>query len=117
MRIGSHGRMPGLGTAVDATLWGRLTEHLRRFRHPECDLVFCTPAGKPLNRTTFNQDSWWPACAAAAAAYLEPAAAEPDPDRKAELARRAEQLARAGTHDLRHFYASALIRHGIDVRP
>ncbi|MDQ7910236.1 tyrosine-type recombinase/integrase [Phytohabitans sp. ZYX-F-186] len=78
--------------------------------------VFSTPDGMPLVRWWFNDHVWLPARAAAAAAFRKRAAEERDPDRRAELERQAEQLATCGYHDLRHFYASLLIRKGLNVK-
>lgn len=54
-------------------------------------LVFTTDEGKPLHKKTFTKAVWWPARVAAGV-----------PD--------------AGMHDLRHFFASLLIRGGLSVK-
>jgi integrase len=70
-----------------------LRQHLERFptRHPE-QLVFTNDEGKGISRTWFSREIWRPAVAAAGA-------------------RRG-----TGFHDLRHYYASLLIRHGESVK-
>lgn len=54
-------------------------------------LIFTTEAGKPLHRAVFNELTWWPARAAAG-------------------------LPEVGMHDLRHFFASMLIRAGLSAK-
>ena len=68
-----------------------LAEHLREFPAIDNGLVFTTAAGAPLNRTRFSASVWRPA------------------------------VKRAGVegvtfHDLRHYYASLLIRAGESVK-
>lgn len=101
--------------AADAVL-AELAEHMRKHRHPDSDLVFCSRSGKPLHRTHWNEHVWHAARSAAAARVRERATGGRDWELVAELERRAEQLAHAGTHDLRHYFASALIRFGLDVK-
>lgn len=54
-------------------------------------LLFTTDAGQPIRKKTLAQSVWWPA--RGAAGVLD-----------------------AGMHDLRHFYASMLIRAGLSVK-
>lgn len=60
--------------------------------HRTATLLFATPAGRPLRRTSFSAAAWVPAreaaCLPAGVTY----------------------------HDLRHYYASLLIRHGESVK-
>jgi integrase len=71
-----------------------LCEHLRRFPVTHSDgLVFTDDNGEPIRRTTFSREIWRPTIAKVRAA---PAA--------------------TGMHDLRHYYASLLIRHGESVK-
>ena len=68
-----------------------LAEHLREFPITNNGLVFTDKANAPLNRTRFSASVWRPA------------------------------VKRAGLdgvtfHDLRHYYASLLIRHGESVK-
>lgn len=93
-----------------------LSEHLRQFRHEATPQMFCEPSGQMLHRNAFNRDWWRPARTAAADVFRRRAEKEMDPDARAELVRRADQLATCGCHDLRHYFASALIRHGLDVK-
>jgi len=57
-------------------------------------LLFVTPSGKPLRRGAFNADVWTPARRAAGI-----------PDGKD-----------TGMHQLRHHYASVLLRGGVDIK-
>lgn len=68
-----------------------LAEHLRE--HPAVGeaFIFRTAAGEPWTRATFNRPVWNPA-------------------------RKRAGLPGVGFHDLRHFYASALIRAGLSVK-
>lgn len=68
-----------------------LAEHLREFPVTDNGLVFTNEAGGPLNRTRFSASVWRPAV------------------------KRAE-LEGVTFHDLRHYYASLLIRHGESVK-
>ncbi|WP_157746548.1 tyrosine-type recombinase/integrase [Micromonospora inositola] len=68
-----------------------LSEHLRGHPASGEDFIFRTPAGGPCTRNVFNASVWGPA-------------------------RRGVGLPEVGMHDLRHFYASALIRSGLNVR-
>lgn len=68
-----------------------LTEHMRAFPPGEDGLLFTNDQGGPIRRTRFS-DLWRPV---ARAAGLEPG---------------------TGYHALRHFDASALIRHGESVK-
>lgn len=84
----SHRTIPLPEVVVDA-----LRTHLFSFpvRHPD-RLVFTDDDGRGIRRTAFSHHVWQPAVAAAGA-------------------RR-----RTGFHDLRHYYASLLIRHGESVK-
>ncbi|MDP9220056.1 MAG: site-specific integrase, partial [Actinomycetota bacterium] len=70
-----------------------LAAHLTAFPAGEDGLVFTSVEGRPLRRQHFSARVWRPAVAAA-------------------------PLIPAGTrfHDLRHYYASLLIRHGESVK-
>jgi integrase len=84
----SYRTIPLPDVVVDA-----LHHHLEHFptTHPE-QLVFTNDEGKGIRRTWFSREIWRPAVA--------------------------EAGARRGTgfHDLRHYYASLLIRHGESVK-
>jgi integrase len=67
-----------------------LAEHLREYPAQGEQHIFTTEAGEIIGRTRFNRDVWAPA-------------------------RKAADVT-GGTHGLRHFYASALIRAGLSVR-
>lgn len=69
-----------------------LAAHLAEYPPRGDGFVFTTERGRPLRRTSFSAQAWQPAVAAAGLP--------------------------AGTHfhDLRHFYASLLIRHGESVK-
>ncbi len=84
----SHRTIPLPAVVVDA-----LRTHLVRFpvQHPD-GLVFTNELGRGIRRTAFSHHVWQPAVAAAGA-------------------RRG-----TGFHDLRHYYASLLIRHGESVK-
>ena len=77
---------------LPATVAAALAAHLRDHAEGPDRLVFTSPGGHPIRRNTFNAKVWQP---------LVEAAGLP-----------------AGTrlHDLRHFYASLLIRHGESVK-
>jgi integrase len=68
-----------------------LAAHLAEFPAAGADHVFTTPDGGPLHRNAFNKAAWCPA-------------------------RKSAGLPDAGMHDLRHFYASLLIRGGLSVK-
>jgi len=68
-----------------------LAEHLRTFPMAPGKLLFTTPAGEPLRRTAFSAAVWRPATVKAGAQG-------------------------AVFHELRHYYASLLIRHGESVK-
>jgi integrase len=68
-----------------------LAEHLRVYPASGDEFVFRAPAGGPWTRATFNPGVWDPA-------------------------RKAAGLPTVSTHDLRHFYASALIRAGLNPK-
>ncbi|MHB8488868.1 MAG: tyrosine-type recombinase/integrase [Candidatus Dormibacteria bacterium] len=67
-----------------------LADHLAEFGHGPDGLIFTMPEGGPMRRNRFSERIWQPAVRAAGTA--------------------------ATFHDLRHFYASALIRHGESVK-
>jgi integrase len=92
---------------LSPTVVAELSEHVRLFPPAEVEiedrtgpnpvrrvarLLFTTADGKPLRRTSFSKEVWQPARAAAGV----PAAVT--------------------MHDLRHYFASALIRHGESVK-
>jgi integrase len=83
----SHRTIPLPAVVVDA-----LAEHLARFGTGEHELVFTTGNRSPIRRTNFSATVWVPS------------------------------VARAGLpkgthfHELRHYYASLLIRHGESVK-
>lgn len=69
-----------------------LAEHLRQFPAGPDGFIFTEDSGGPIRRTSFSRDVWVPA-------------------------RLAAKLAASVTmHDLRHYYASLLIRHGESVK-
>jgi integrase len=84
----SHRTVPLPKVVLDA-----LTSHLERYpiSHPD-RLVFTDENGRALRRTAFSREVWRPAVAQAGA-------------------RRG-----TGFHDLRHYYASLLIRHGESIK-
>lgn len=69
-----------------------LAAHLAEFPPGEHGLVFPDKDGSPMRRTAFSRDVWVP---------MRTAAGLPD---------------RVTSHDLRHYYASLLIRHGESVK-
>ncbi|MFT4188648.1 MAG: site-specific integrase [Aeromicrobium sp.] len=69
-----------------------LRAHLEAFGTGEHGLVFTDAAGEPLRRSSFGQSVWHPA------------------------RKRAGLREGVTFHDLRHFYASLLIRHGESVK-
>jgi integrase len=83
----SHRSIPMPNVVVSA-----LAEHLGKFGTGEHELVFSTASGKGISRTRFSEAVW------------------------------VRSVARAGLpkgtrfHDLRHYYASLLIRHGESVK-
>ena len=68
-----------------------LAEHLRAFPVEPGGLLFTAPNGEPIRRTMFGEKVWRPAT------------------RKAKLPE-------AVFHELRHYYASLLIRHSESVK-
>jgi integrase len=86
--IASYRTIPLPDVVVDA-----LRRHLERFpvQHPD-RLIFTNEDGGAIGRTRFSREIWRPAVAKAGA-------------------RRG-----TGFHDLRHYYASLLIRHGESVK-
>lgn len=97
---------PPIEVEVDDETSGRLVSR-------KAKLYFVNRWGRPLNRNNFNDRVWGPACKEAAEALRERAKGERDQDRAEDLRRQADALERATMHDLRHFYASALIRGGL----
>jgi integrase len=79
-------------------------------------LLFTDARGKPLLRDTFNEQVWRPACRRAGAALEDRAAGEPDTEAAESLRRQAAAMAEVTMHDLRHFFASALIRAGLNPK-
>jgi|SRR5579859_962660 len=79
-------------------------------------LLFTDDEGQPLHRGTFNSGVWRPAVRRAAEALRERAAVERDREAVDRLRRLADGLAEATMHDLRHWYASALIRAGLNPK-
>lgn len=69
-----------------------LASHLARYPAASDGYVFTDDDGQPLRRTSFSREVWRPAVKAAGAP------------------------AGTGFHDLRHSYASLLIRHGESVK-
>jgi integrase len=71
-----------------------LSEHIRRFpvTHPD-GLLFTDDDNESIRRTAFSREVWRPA-----------------------IAKVREIPATTGMHDLRHYYASLLIRHGESVK-
>lgn len=68
-----------------------LAEHLRKFPVGDSGLIFTTDAGSPLSRIWFSRNVWRPAVKEA-------------------------KLTGVVFHDLRHYYASLLIRHSESVK-
>lgn len=83
----SYRTVPLPQVVVDA-----LAAHLAAFPAGPSGLVFTTPAGEPIRRTAFSANVWRPAVA------------------------RAGLPAGTHFHDLRHYFASLLIRHGESVK-
>jgi integrase len=69
-----------------------LAQHLAEHSRPASGHLFVDPLGKPIRRTGFSERAWRPAVAASSAP------------------------AGTGFHELRHYYASLLIRHGESVK-
>lgn len=82
----SYRTVPLPAVVVDA-----LAAHLATYPAGESGLIFTTEAGDPIRRTAFSGAVWRPALKRAG-------------------------LEGAKFHDLRHFYASLLIRHGESVK-
>jgi integrase len=79
-------------------------------------LMFTDDEGNPLHRGVFNAQVWRPACKRAAAALSQRAADEHDPEQAEVIRRQAAAMAEVTMHDLRHFYASALVRAGLNPK-
>ncbi len=82
----SYRTLPVGRVVVDA-----LAAHLEAHPADRDGYVFTTPAGGPLSRNTFNSSVWRPAATRAG-------------------------LPGVGMHELRHFFASALIRAGLNPK-
>lgn len=91
------------------------TTGTRPVRRP-ARFIFADAAAGGLHRNRFNRGAWSTARTGAAAALRKLAREERDAEQRAELERQAAQLDECGMHDLRHFYASALIRAGLNVK-
>lgn len=78
-------------------------------------LLFTDERGKPLDRNMFNEYVWGPARRLAAQRLREAARTAVGAERE-RLRALAAGLATATMHDLRHWYASALIRAGLNVK-
>lgn len=99
---------------VDDGLLQALSEHIREYPTHDDGFIFTNTAGRPLHRRVF--DRVWARAREKAAEQFEKLADEaPDVEARSEAHARAEQLASAGFHELRHFYASALIHEGLNV--
>lgn len=79
-------------------------------------LIFTDHNGRPLHRRVFDQEVWKPACRRAAKAMREKAAKEADRGERDRLRALAAGVLAATMHDLRHWYASALIHAGLNVK-
>lgn len=111
---------------IGQTLVDRLAAHLAEFPVVETEIedrtgprpvirtarfVFLSARGLPLRRNTFGDTIWSPAQKAARASLMKRAVGE----EKEQILQWLNQLGEATFHDLRHFYASALIAHGASV--
>lgn len=99
---------------IGADLTMALSEHIRAFPPNGDDYVFTTAGGNLVHAEVFRR-AWTAARVAAAEEYGRRARATRNLEEAAELRARATQLASARFHDLRHFYASALIQEGLSV--
>lgn len=79
-------------------------------------LLFTDAGGHPLERKAFDTRVWRPACARAAEALRRAASGQRAPDAAARLHRLADAMEDVTMHDLRHWFASALIRAGLNVK-
>lgn len=93
-----------------------ISAHMREFHRAGDEWLFCSPGGQALSRTSFNDQVWRKAREAAAVRFRDLAAKEADKKQAAEMSRLAAQLIECGQHDLRHFFASALIRGGLNPK-
>ncbi|MFI6270712.1 tyrosine-type recombinase/integrase [Micromonospora zamorensis] len=93
-----------------------LTGHARRCPPAPGGWVFSTPDGEPLQRAMFNPGIWARARESAALRFRERAGGLPEGEERAEVLRRADQLAECTMHDLRHFFASVLIAAGLNPK-
>lgn len=87
LKTESSARTIPIGTTVVAAL----AAHLAQWPTDGDQFIFRDDAGRPLTGPLFMSTVWYPL-------------------------RKAAGLRTAGMHDLRHFYASALIRHGLNVK-
>ncbi|MFF0469348.1 tyrosine-type recombinase/integrase [Micromonospora zamorensis] len=93
-----------------------LAEHARRCPPAPGGWLFSTPDGEPLHRAMFNPGIWARARESAAQRFRERAGGLPKGEERAEVLRRADQLAECTMHDLRHFFASVLIGAGLNPK-
>lgn len=85
----SHRTIPMPQVVVEA-----LAEHIRRYGVTHSDqLIFTDDTGAPIRRTRFSKEIWRPTVTVCSTVPAE-----------------------TGVHDLRHYYASLLIRHGESVK-
>jgi integrase len=117
---------------VGEVVVGGLAQHVASFPPVEVEVVdetvpskpvtrkvrplFTDAAGQPLSRDTFNPQVWRPACVRAADALRKAAAEERHAEASARLRRLADAMVGVTMHDLRHWFASALKRRGLNVK-
>lgn len=94
-----------------------LAAHLASYPAGPGGFVFTTEDGQPIRRTAFSYSTWRPAAHAA----LKKHAAELEKARKVAIAagnqpNNLAALERITFHDLRHYYASLLIRHSESIK-
>jgi integrase len=106
----SYRSIPLAQVVIDA-----IDAHLATYPVRGDGLVFTDDDGLALNRNSFNR-MWRVARRRAAEALSKRAANEPDQDAADHLQRLADRMSGVGFHDLRHWYASALIRAGLSVK-
>lgn len=103
----SHRVIPLPQVVVDA-----LAAHLAAYPAEPDGFVFTADDGLPIRRTAFSAKVWRPAWGAVVRAEQEAA----DKRRKAGEENVPAIRTKATFHDLRHYYASLLIRHGESVK-